>query len=86
MAELTDVNVVPVFRNGLSDQVVLYALRDVTSADTYTLPEFSSAKQAVVMGTTVAGVEVASIQGNQVTIPAGLSGDAGYMLVWGASA
>jgi|HubBroStandDraft_5_1064220.scaffolds.fasta_scaffold00014_45 hypothetical protein len=85
MAALTAANMVPVFRNGLSDQVVLYAVRDVTTGDTYTMPEFSIAKQAVILGTTVAGTESCAISGNTVTIPSGLSGDAGYMLVWGAS-
>lgn len=86
MAALTSQNVVQVFSNGLSDRIVLYALRDITSGDTYTMPEFTAAKQAVAMGTTVAGVETCSISGTTVTMPAGLSADAGYLLVWGASA
>ncbi len=75
MAVLTQVNCLRVWADGLSDRVALYALRKVTTADTIDLAaDFLITKQAIMIGTTV------------VTMPAGLSNDAAYLLVWGASA
>jgi hypothetical protein len=88
MAVLTTSNVAKVFENGLSDCIVLYALRKVSSADTFDVgADFSSPKLAHVLGTTVLGqASVVTITGTVVTLPAGLASDAGYMLVWGAKA
>jgi hypothetical protein len=91
VAVLSAQNVFKVFLDGNSDRVVLYALRKVTTSDTVdvglgALGDFLAPKQAVCLGTTVAGTVAASIAGTVITMPAGLSADAGYMLVWGASA
>lgn len=88
MATLTSSNIARQFIDGLTDRTALYAMRKVTSGDTIDLSsDFSVVKQAVILGTTVAGSEaVSTISGTVVTIPAGLSNDAGWMLVWGASA
>jgi hypothetical protein len=87
MAELTTNHYVMVWSNGMSDKCALFALRNVTTGDTADLSaDFSVAKQAVILGTTVAGTESVPVSGNIATIPTGLSSDAGYLLVWGASA
>jgi hypothetical protein len=88
MAVLTTSNVAKVFENGLSDCIVLYALRKVSSGDTFDCgADFSSPKLAHCTGTTVLGqASVVTITGTVITLPAGLTNDAGYMLVWGAKA
>ncbi len=80
-----------VFSDGDSDRVALYALRKVTTGDTVDLGisglnDFLAPKQATVLGTTVAGIASPGISGSVLTMPTGLANDAGYMLVWGASA
>jgi hypothetical protein len=87
VAILTSQNVFRVYSDGKADVLVLYALRNVTTGDTFvSSSDFLSVKQAIVLGTTTNMAFVAGIQGTTLTIPAGLSGDAGWMLVWGASA
>jgi hypothetical protein len=80
-----------VFEDGDADKVSLYALRNVTTGDTVNvgnsgLADFLAPKTAIVMGTTVAVATLGAIAGTVITMPAGLTGDAGYMLVWGSSA
>lgn len=78
---------VKVWEDGLSDKVVLYALRNVTALDTANLVnDFSAVKRAVILGTTVAGAAAATTSGTTVTLPVGLLGDAGYLLAWGCAA
>jgi hypothetical protein len=87
MAALTQNHYVLAWSNGASDKAALYALRDITTGDTADLSaDFSVVKQAVIMGTTVAGTEAVTVSGTIVTIPSGLSNDAAYLLAWGASA
>lgn len=88
MTTLTGTQVVKVYSSGEADRVCLYALRKVTSADTIDLAaDFSSPKQAFIMGATVVGTAaVITITGTVLTLPAGLAADAGWLLVWGASA
>ncbi|SOE25624.1 hypothetical protein SAMN05442782_2366 [Streptomyces sp. OK228] len=73
--------------NGESDRCALYALRDVTANDTVDLAqEFTVVKRAVIMGTTIAAAVSASVTvPTIVTIPAGASRDAAYLLVYGAA-
>jgi hypothetical protein len=87
MAVLSTTNVVKVFENGLSDRIVLYALRKISTGDTFdTSPDFLVARQAIAVGTTVVGQSAVVISGGTVvTMPAGLASDAGYLLVWGVS-
>ena len=87
MATLDNTNVALLWQEGRSDKAALYALRYVTTGDAYDLsPDFKGPRVAAVVGTTVAGSEAAVLTGTIVTIPAGLSADAGYLLVWGVSA
>jgi uncharacterized membrane protein len=75
------------WNNGAADKAALYALRDVSTGDTADLAQdFLAVKQAVMLGTTVNGSAVASVSGTVVTMPAGLSSDAAYLLAWGDSA
>ncbi|AZM51774.1 hypothetical protein DMA15_03580 [Streptomyces sp. WAC 01529] len=72
--------------NGESDRVALYALRDITAADTLdVIQQFTVIKRAVIMGTTVAAAVGASIAGTTVTIPAGANRDGAYLLVYGVA-
>jgi hypothetical protein len=87
MATLTQVQVCLQYSNGEADRVALYALRKVSTGDTYDLAtEFSSPRQAIVIGTTAQMAFTAAIAGSVITIPAGLSSDAGWLLVWGTHA
>jgi len=87
MAVLTGINCLMVWADGLSDRAALFALRKVTTSDTIDLAgTFLIVKQAIMIGTTVNGSATASVSGTVVTMPAGLSNDAAYLLVWGASA
>jgi len=74
--------------SGDSERTVLYALRRVTAGDTADLStDFNPPLRGALVGTTLAGaVVVASIAANTVTIPAGPSNDAGYLLVYGVHA
>lgn len=76
------------WQDGQADRTALYALRNVTSADTADVGEqFTVVKRAFVMGTTVAGqAAVGTITGTVLTMPAGLANDAGYLLVFGCAA
>lgn len=79
--------VVLVWEDGLAERSCLLALRGVSTGDTVDLtPLFSVLKRAVLLGITVAGATVASNTGNVVTIPAGVAGDAAYLLAFGAHA
>ncbi len=87
MAALTPQQVFRIFTEGEADRVVLYALRKITTGDTVDLTnDFMVCKQAAVVASTVAAATAAACSGVTVTMPAGLSSDAGYMIVWGASA
>jgi hypothetical protein len=87
LAALTPNHYVLEWSNGLSARVALYALRNVTTADTADLSsEFSVLKQAIMLGTTVVGSATATVSGTVATMPAGLSGDGAYLLAWGVSA
>ena len=87
MAALTPNHYVLEWTNGVSARVCLYALRNVTTADTVDLSnEFSVLKQAIMLGTTVVGSATATVSGTVATMPAGLAGDGAYLLAWGVSA
>ncbi|HSZ38474.1 MAG TPA: hypothetical protein VK817_00805 [Trebonia sp.] len=89
MAAITAAQVHKVFDNNAADRVCLYEISNVTAADTADLgpsgvvPDYQTVKQAAVMATTIAGTASAACSGTTVTMPAGLSHDAGYLLVWG---
>jgi hypothetical protein len=76
-----------VYKDGLTDRVALYALRNITTGDTFDVSaEFTLVKRNTMMGTTVAGIGSGAIANStQITIPAGLSGDAGWALVYGCA-
>lgn len=86
MAALTNDRYPLMWSDGQSDRVALYALRDITTGDTLDLAqEFTVLKRGVLLGTTVAGATSASISGTQLTIPAGVSRDGAYALVYGVA-
>jgi hypothetical protein len=86
MAVLTAAQCVRVWADGWSDRTCLYALRNVTTGDTADLTgDYLKVIRAVMLGTTVSGAAAASVSGTVVTMPTGLAGDAGFLLVWGCS-
>ena len=91
MAPIGSQRVLKVFENGDADKLALYALRAVNGGDTIEMGpsgmnDFLSIEQAIVLGTTVSLATVATINGSVLTLPAGLTSDAGYLMVWGSSA
>jgi hypothetical protein len=76
------------WQDGLAERTALYALRNITTGDTVDLAQdFTVVKRAVLLGTTVAGAVAAVASANTIiTIPAGVSADAGYLLAFGVAA
>lgn len=89
MAALTVQQVHKQWTNGAADLAVLYEVSRVTAGDTVDIgpsgvsPDFQLVKQAAMVATTIAGTAACSVSGTVITFPAGLSSDAGYLLVWG---
>ena len=89
MAAVTAGQIRAVYSSDSPDRTVLYKISKVTAADTVDLgpsgvsADFQLVKQATMLATTIAGTAVCSVSGTTVTMPAGLTNDAGYLLVWG---
>lgn len=75
------------WQDGQAERAALYALRNVTTGDTFDVAEqFTNVKRAFVMGATVAGqAAVVTITGTVITLPTGLTNDAGWALVFGCA-
>jgi hypothetical protein len=91
MATVTGKQVKRLYYDGQAAMMAVYVLRDVTTGDTCDfgsagLGDFLNVKQSAMIGATVAGSAAASVSGTVVTMPAGLSGDSLYLMVWGDSA
>jgi hypothetical protein len=76
------------WQNGAADKTAVYQVSDVNTGDTINLsPDFLAINSVAFLGITTNQVlEAGSISGTTVTIPAGLTAEAGYMLVYGESA
>jgi hypothetical protein len=80
---------VRLFTDGLADRLILVGLRDVTTGDTVDLGPsgmdlLGFINRAVLLSVT-SFVEIAGTwNGTVVTMPAGLSNDAAYLLAWGS--
>jgi hypothetical protein len=73
--------------SGEAERTAVYALLDVNGSDVADVyQEFSVVKRAVVIGTTVAAAASMSVNGTEVTVPAGANRDAAFMMVFGAAA
>jgi hypothetical protein len=90
MALITSgVGAVVVFSSGNADRIALVGLRNVTTGDTLDvgvngLDVLSFVNRAVLMSVT-SFVEIAGAwNGTIVTMPAGLTNDAAYLLAWGS--
>lgn len=69
------------------DRASLYALRNISTGDTIDMgPDFLVIKRAVLLGITVAGAVQAANAGNVITVPAGVTSDAAYLLCFGVHA
>lgn len=91
MAVISGKQVRRLFQDGTAAMLALYAVRNVTTGDTVDLgasgtQDFLNVKQAAFVGSTVAGSAAATVSGTVITIPAGVSGDAIYLIAWGDSA
>ena len=88
MAAVNPNQVRVLYKDGEADRIVLYALKNVTAADTVDFSqEFSFLKRAVMLGATINGATSASVSSPAtVTIPATVANDAIYVLAWGCAA
>jgi hypothetical protein len=83
----TSGDVVRVWGDGQAEFTALYALRRVSAGDTVDLtPDFDPPLRGALVGVTVAGVVQATLSGNVLTIPGGVTNDAAYLLVFGVHA
>lgn len=88
MAVLGAISAVNQYQTNDADMVALIGLRKVTTGDTLdvatvTLPHFQVVQRAVILGVSAFVEIAAAFAGTVVTMPAGLAGDSGYLLVWG---
>ena len=89
MAVINAGQIARVWSDDAADRTALYRISKVTAGDTVDLgpggvaTDFQLVKQAAVLATTIAGTATAAVSGTVVTMPAGLSADAGYLLAWG---
>jgi hypothetical protein len=89
VAVLSNTQAVPVYEAGSADKVVLVALRDVSTGDTLDMGpsgmgQLFTINRGVVLGITSFVEIAATFTGTVVTMPSGLSSDAGYLLAWGS--
>jgi len=87
VASLSAQQVKQLYEAGDADRVALYAVRNVTTGDTFDFAaDFSLIKRAIMMAATASSQAVASVSASTtITMPAGLSGDAAYILAWGCA-
>lgn len=86
MAALISQQYAKQWQDGQAERSALYALRNVSTGDTADLTEdFTILKRAIVLGVTAAGSAAASVSGTTVTMPNGLTADAGYLLAFGCA-
>jgi hypothetical protein len=89
MAALTAAQVSRVWSDDAADRTAVYKVSNVSSGDTVDLgptgavPDYQLVKRCAMVATTVSGTAACSVSGTTVTFPAGLSADAGYIMVWG---
>lgn len=92
MAVVTAQQVVCPWYEGVCDRAAVVGLKNVTTGDTVDLGAggafvlFNGIERAVAIGLTVVGSAVVSVTGNVLTIPAGIAGDAIFVLVYGSAA
>jgi hypothetical protein len=81
-------NVTLQWENGVSDKVALYAVKGVNTGDTINISQdfISCGFGFMIVITPSQGSAVPSMTGTTVTIPAGMTNVAGYILVYGESA
>jgi hypothetical protein len=90
MAQITaGVGAVPIFQAGAADRVVLVGLRNVTTGDTLDLGATGMNLLAVINRAAIISVTsfveiAATFNGTVVTMPGGMTNDAGYILAWGS--
>lgn len=91
MAVVSGAQITVEWQEGTSGKTALIAVKNVTAGDTLDLgptgaaPQFRQLKAAVMLGTTVIGSASASVAGTVITMPAGLSADAAFILAFGCA-
>lgn len=88
MATLSAANAQPKYQAGDADLIALISLRNVSTGDTIdvstvTNPPFQVVQRGVVLGISAFVEIAASFTGTVVTLPAGLSKDSAWLLLWG---
>lgn len=86
MALLSNPQVTELWRSGIAEQFMLFAVKNVTTGDTMDLASnFRVVLQAAFVGATVSGIAPGTISGTIVTAPAGLTSAGAYLLVQGVA-
>lgn len=91
MAVISGQQVTIAYQEGTAAKIALVAVKNVTTGDTLDLgptgasAQFRQLKGAVMLGSTVIGSAAASISGTTITMPAGLTNDAAWVLAFGAA-
>lgn len=90
MAVISSQQVLRVFDNQAPDRVALYRISKISTGDTVDLGpsggvanDFLLVRVAGILLTTSGVVALCSVNGTVITMPSGLTNDAGYLLVWG---
>lgn len=89
MAALTSAQISRVWSDDAADRTAVYKVSKVTAGDTVDLgpsgvvADYQLVKQCAMLATTVSGTAACTVSGTVITMPAGLSNDAGYIMVWG---
>jgi hypothetical protein len=91
MAVISGKQVKRLFYDGQAAMMAVYVVRNVNTGDTLDLGpsglgDFLSVKQSAMVASTVAGSATAQAAGTVITMPAGLTNDALYLMAWGDSA
>jgi hypothetical protein len=86
MALLDGSQVTELWRSGIAEQFMLFAVKKVTTGDTMDLGlYFRVVMQVAFIGATVSGIAQGTINGTTVTAPAGLTNAGAYMFVQGVA-
>ena len=87
MTDLGAGQIVPLFTNDSPDRFGLFGLKNFTTGDTVDMATwFSVVKFAIVFAPTKPGAGICTVAGSVVTLaPASMSGEGGYLMVYGAA-
>lgn len=74
------------YQDGQTDRMGVYLVKGVNDGDTFDASNsFREVRRAAFCGSSVDVTGVCAVGGTTVTLPAGLAGDAGFVIVYGIS-